>query len=396
MSHGGGSTSQTVADIYRAVINDVISQMKDSFLDENIDIDVLQTLKQEWEDRVRSDGGVDYDGPKNPVQMVPVQPRTQPARPVQQQQQQHFAPTMRPQAQPSQQYTEAKAQAINQFVNRAPPMAVSMGQPQLLTHNLDHGQPPPQRIPATQPIYMGQPNQQPQQLHHFTQQQGINLQQIPPQFRLVQTNSQPFLIQNGGPGMQQPMPMVLPGQLMGNGRVFLQQQPAQPDQVHQLDGQGDSEDEPDASLPGPSLKRPELKLRSAAALPKPRRIKGKELKQLLKGLKGVVQVDGNGGGMTDSSSGEEEEDDLQRLAEPAEEKEDDDAGADGDDPLNSNDDQSDDEDVVTLFAAEDIIICQFEKVGRARQKWKFNLKDGIMRIKGKDYCFQKCQGEAEW
>lgn len=33
-------------DIYKGVINDVISQVKEAFLDENIDIDVLQQLKK--------------------------------------------------------------------------------------------------------------------------------------------------------------------------------------------------------------------------------------------------------------------------------------------------------------------------------------------------------------
>ncbi|KIH50315.1 hypothetical protein ANCDUO_19607 [Ancylostoma duodenale] len=58
------------------------------------------------------------------------------------------------------------------------------------------------------------------------------------------------------------------------------------------------------------------------------------------------------------------------------------------DPLNSGDDQSDDEDLETLFDA--------DNVHRARSKWKFQLKDGIMHIDNKDYCFQKCSGEAEW
>lgn len=39
------------------------------------------------------------------------------------------------------------------------------------------------------------------------------------------------------------------------------------------------------------------------------------------------------------------------------------------DPLNSNDDQSDDEDLETLFQADNVIVCQFEKVNRARTKW---------------------------
>lgn len=34
------------ADVYKGVINDVIGQVKEAFLDENVDIDVLQQLKK--------------------------------------------------------------------------------------------------------------------------------------------------------------------------------------------------------------------------------------------------------------------------------------------------------------------------------------------------------------
>ena len=32
----------------------------------------------------------------------------------------------------------------------------------------------------------------------------------------------------------------------------------------------------------------------------------------------------------------------------------------------------------------------------SRNKWKFNLKDGIMNLNGKDYVFSRAHGEAEW
>uniref|UniRef100_A0AC35G1B6 TFIIA n=1 Tax=Panagrolaimus sp. PS1159 TaxID=55785 RepID=A0AC35G1B6_9BILA len=110
----------------------------------------------------------------------------------------------------------------------------------------------------------------------------------------------------------------------------------------------------------------------------------------------IPQLDG-GPHMSDSSSDDEEDDDpLSRMVNRIDDKaEDDDEGGD-EDPLNSADDQSDDEDLDTLFQCDNIIVCQFEKVNRARNKWKFNLKDGVMHLEGKDYCFQKCTGEAEW
>lgn len=69
MSHGNG-----IADIYKSVIADVISNMKEAFLDENIDIDVLSQLKKEWEDKVNSSGCVDLDSnaaPPAPRQHAP-------------------------------------------------------------------------------------------------------------------------------------------------------------------------------------------------------------------------------------------------------------------------------------------------------------------------------------
>jgi len=76
---------------------------------------------------------------------------------------------------------------------------------------------------------------------------------------------------------------------------------------------------------------------------------------------------------------------------------DDDDGEDGADeePLGSNDDISD-EDPSDLFNTANVVVCQWDKIGRARNKWKFHLKDGIMNLNGKDYVFQKAIGEAEW
>lgn len=36
------------------------------------------------------------------------------------------------------------------------------------------------------------------------------------------------------------------------------------------------------------------------------------------------------------------------------------------------------------------------QINRSRNKWKFYLKDGIMNLAGRDYIFQKANGDAEW
>lgn len=64
-------------------------------------------------------------------------------------------------------------------------------------------------------------------------------------------------------------------------------------------------------------------------------------------------------------------------------------------PLNSEDDVSD-EDITEIFDTENVVVCQYDKVTRSRNKWKFNFKDGIMNLQGKDYVFQKASGDAEW
>lgn len=52
----------------------------------------------------------------------------------------------------------------------------------------------------------------------------------------------------------------------------------------------------------------------------------------------------------------------------------------------------DDENVKT----DHMILCQYEKVTRIKNKWKCVLKDGIVNINGKDYIFNRATGDFEW
>ncbi|KAL6466481.1 hypothetical protein MHYP_G00242850 [Metynnis hypsauchen] len=65
------------------------------------------------------------------------------------------------------------------------------------------------------------------------------------------------------------------------------------------------------------------------------------------------------------------------------------------DPLNSGDDVSD-QDIPEIFDTENVIVCQYDKIHRSKNRWKFYLKDGVMCYSGKDYVFSKAVGEAEW
>ncbi|KAI8824139.1 transcription factor IIA, alpha/beta subunit-domain-containing protein [Fimicolochytrium jonesii] len=81
---------------------------------------------------------------------------------------------------------------------------------------------------------------------------------------------------------------------------------------------------------------------------------------------------------------------LDGVDDDEEEDEDD----DNDDGINSELDDEDSEDEAA--DTPDLILCQYEKVNRVKNKWKCALKDGIVTVDGRDYLFNKANGEFEW
>lgn len=76
-----------------------------------------------------------------------------------------------------------------------------------------------------------------------------------------------------------------------------------------------------------------------------------------------------------------------------------DEGLGDDEELNSDDDElgsdlDDDEDKEP--ETDNIVICLFEKVTRVRSKRKAALRDGVMHLNGRDFLFQKANGEFDW
>ncbi|XP_026164819.1 TFIIA-alpha and beta-like factor [Mastacembelus armatus] len=71
------------------------------------------------------------------------------------------------------------------------------------------------------------------------------------------------------------------------------------------------------------------------------------------------------------------------------------ADVEEEDPLNSGDDVIE-QDIPDLFDTDNVIVCQYDKIHRSKNRWKFHLKDGVMCYRGKDYVFSKAVGEAEW
>lgn len=69
----------------------------------------------------------------------------------------------------------------------------------------------------------------------------------------------------------------------------------------------------------------------------------------------------------------------------------DDINSDLDDDVES--DKEDDEDGQDEGQ---IMLCLYDKVQRVKNKWKSTLKEGVANINGRDYVFQKSNGESEW
>lgn len=110
---------------------------------------------------------------------------------------------------------------------------------------------------------------------------------------------------------------------------------------------------------------------------------------------GIIQLDG----ANDTSDDDDDDDDLRDDDNDPDDDEQNEDEAEGmgeeEEPLNSGDDVSD-EDPSELFDTDNVIVCQYDKITRSRNKWKFHLKDGIMNVLGRDYVFQRASGDAEW
>lgn len=67
------------------------------------------------------------------------------------------------------------------------------------------------------------------------------------------------------------------------------------------------------------------------------------------------------------------------------------------DDINSDLDDTDDEETnADGEETQNIILCLYDKVTRTKNKWKCQLKDGIMSVNGRDYLFQKGNGDFEF
>ncbi|KAI5452647.1 transcription factor IIA subunit alpha [Naganishia albida] len=71
----------------------------------------------------------------------------------------------------------------------------------------------------------------------------------------------------------------------------------------------------------------------------------------------------------------------------------DDSDEDEDDERGGQDEDEDDEEEDLSL---NVMYCIYDKVQRNKNKWKVTFRDGMIRANGKEYLFNKCTGEFEW
>ena len=67
---------------------------------------------------------------------------------------------------------------------------------------------------------------------------------------------------------------------------------------------------------------------------------------------------------------------------------------DDDDDDEDHDDDNENEEAGTMD--ENVVLCQYEKVARTRNKWRCVFKSGLIHVNGVDYSFSRANGEFEW
>uniref|UniRef100_A0A4W5KAZ3 General transcription factor IIA, 1 n=1 Tax=Hucho hucho TaxID=62062 RepID=A0A4W5KAZ3_9TELE len=394
------ANSNQVPKLYRSVIEDVINEVRELFLDEGVDEQVLMELKTLWENKLMQSKAVEGFNTEEQVALqAAAQQQAQQAQQATQQ-----AQTQQVVLPPQQQVTSW--QSTRPTVTSAPQQQVIVQDPKILQHMsatgmsaattaatlaLPTGISPYQQLITSQgqilqvlraangTQYIIQPQQQ------MVLQQQVLPQMQPgggqaPVIQQVRPITQVLApLQGGLPQVLAPLQGGLPQQtgviiqpqqviLTGNKvqqNAQIMQMTGQPGQVQQIQQQVQQVQQVQggAAPGGPQQQQPPM----------------------------MLQVDGAG----DTSSEEEDEEEEYDEEEDEEKEKDGEDGQVEEEPLNSEDDVSDEEDQ-ELFDTENVVVCQYDKIHRSKNKWKFHLKDGIMNLNGRDYVFSKAIGDAEW
>ncbi|XP_001358368.2 transcription initiation factor IIA subunit 1 isoform X4 [Drosophila pseudoobscura] len=350
----------SVLKVYHAVIEDVITNVRDAFLDEGVDEQVLQEMKQIWRNKLLASKAVeltpDPSEGSHPPPIVANNPKAANAK------------AKKAAAATSQSSSSTAAMAAKSPAAGA--AAAGSG--------LKNGQ-----MPIKQEV----------------------TSQNPPPLHPTSGGSMPQRQQASGGG-QTPIPIVAsldPNRIMpvnitlpstaGSGssesRVLTIQVPASALQENQLTQILTAHLISSIMTLPTTLASSVLQQHVNAALTSANIQKNMGASKQLDGA--LDSSDEDESEESDDNIDNDDDDDLDKDDDEDVEHED----AAEEEPLNSEDDVTD-EDSTETFDTDNVIVCQYDKITRSRNKWKFYLKDGIMNMRGKDYVFQKSNGDAEW
>lgn len=323
----------SVMKLYSTVVDDVIAGVRDCFLDDGVDEQVLQELKQLWKSKLQASGAMD---PPQPETLHPVIPA-----PVLQNFQRANGNNTAPKRTDA--HIGQQGSSHSGAEHGAPASNLAGTHPH---HVLD----PSNKVPVqlTLPAQPGVPGSQPRSFTIQIPASALNGN------KLHQVLTGPII--NATISLPQPLAATLLQQHINSALAG---------QQNEFDGGGGG--------------------RSGAA---PFSLDG--------ALDSSDDEGSNVGDGSDDAAGDDDEDEEspEERAEEEEEERDESGGAE-EEPLNSEDDVSEEE-PGEMFDTDNVVVCQYDKITRSRNKWKFYLKDGIMNLAGKDFVFQKANGDAEW
>ncbi|XP_061889821.1 transcription initiation factor IIA subunit 1 isoform X1 [Entelurus aequoreus] len=408
------ANSNPVPKLYKTVIEDVINEVRELFLDEGVDEQVLLELKTLWESKLLQSKAVDGF---HTEEQAALQAAQQQQHQQQQQVQQGSQPAQSQQVVLSPQQQQGLVPRSYSCALKASQQQVLVQDSKLLQHMTTTGMsaaatqaalalptgvtPYPQLITSSGQFLqvVRAPNgvqyvfQQPQQSILLQQQMQPGSVQAPV-IQQVLAPLQGSLSQQTGVIIQQPQIVLAPGnKVQGNAQVMqaaavtsqqsaAQVQQAQVQQAQVQQAQVQQAPQGTAAPQGAAV--PQAQVQPQQATPGQTQAPQPPI---------MLQVDGAG-----DTSSDEDEDEEEEYDEDEEEEKEKEAGEEGqveEESLNSGDDVSDEEDQ-ELFDTENVVVCQYDKIHRSKNKWKFHLKDGIMNLNGRDYVFSKAIGDAEW
>lgn len=323
----------SVFKLYLDVIEDVVNGVRDLFAEDGVDDQVLQELKHTWESKLMASKAVDD---KNDIEKQTEKKLNELANTLPKQGPVLLPSNQIPQAPQVTQVVETKMVPIQITLPAQP--GTNIG-PRVLTI----------QVPAS----ALQENQ---------------LQKILTGPVITATMNLPENIASSV--LQQHVNATFTQQVVNLGSIVN-------NKVSQNDGCLDSDSEME-SKPGPSCSKPFYF----------------SIKKHKGNISNIKFLDGP---IDTSDEDNSDEDEVSDEPDDDKEEEDPEMEAEGpeEEPLNSEDDVTDEE-PSELFDTENVVVCQYEKITRSRNKWKFHLKDGIMNLNGEDYLFQKAVGDAEW